>query len=389
MIGLLSPFRVANYGTKLQAYAVQECIRGLGYDVQIIDFEYAHINTTPFNVFHKIIYKIATRNYADSKNNNNCPKSIEDLRKQRIECINHFDSHYILSPKVVGQEAMEELGKQYSTVLCGSDQIWNPVNAGSNIFLLEWVPKGTRKVSFAASFGINKIPALLKPKYKRELVKFNAISVREDSAQKMVNDLGLKAEWILDPTLIVDKTIWEKLANESKYRVPENYVFCYFLGDGLLSRDVVREIKKNDSEVKIVALSHFKGYNHTDDDFADLDLYDVGVEDFVKLIKHAKYVCTDSFHATAFSIIFEKQFFVCNRHGEGRESTNSRLHSFLNSIGANNRICSSVNNVSNVFSKSIDYGLLNHSISIRKKKSLSFLRKNVIDLSIDSQIRGV
>ena len=230
MIGFLTPFRVANYGTKLQAYAVQECIRSLGQDTQIIDFGYASVKKTPFNILERVIFKAVSGKYMDSKRYAAAPMDIENLRKKRIDCINSFDSHYDISKKVMGQQNMRELGTSYSAVLCGSDQIWNPVNVGSEIFLLEWVPAGTKKISFAASFGISELPMLLKPKYKRELEKFDAISVREDSAQKMIADLGLNAEWILDPTLIVDKEVWENLAAESSYPILSAFTNLAFNG---------------------------------------------------------------------------------------------------------------------------------------------------------------
>lgn len=374
MIGLLTPFHVANYGTKLQAYAVQECIRSLGYDAQIIDFEYAHIKNTPVGIFRKLIYRSISAKYRDSKRYTSTPTAISHLRKQRIDYINDFDSHYHVTKKVCGHENMRELGRTYSAVLCGSDQIWNPVNIGSEIFLLEWVPAGTKKISLAASFGISKIPALLKSKYRRELRKFDAISVREDSAQQIISSLGLTSEWILDPTLIVDKSTWETLASESDYSMPSKYIFCYFLGDGAASRETVKNMKAKNSNLIIVSLSHFKGYNESDVEFADVDLYDVSVQDFIKLIKNANYICTDSFHATVFSVIFEKEFVVCNRHGNGIKSTNSRLHSFLVSLGIENRICTSPSLVGKILEKKINYMKINPKLYDRREQSIKFLK---------------
>lgn len=377
MIGLLTPFRIANYGTKLQAYAVQKCICNLGYDAQIIDFEYAHIKNTPTNILKKLFYKTIAAKYRDSKQYKIAPQEIARLREHRINCINRFDSHYHLSDKVSGIDRMRKLGSSYSAVLCGSDQIWNPVNVGSGIFLLEWVPNGTKKIAFAASFGVNKIPALLKRKYRRELCKFSAISVREDSAQRMVSDLGLNAEWILDPTLIVDKSIWDNLIDESNYSVPRNYIFCYFLGDAPASREIAKKIKLKHPDLIIVSLSHFKGYNECDSNFADIDLYDVGVADFVKLIREASYICTDSFHATAFSVIYKKEFIVCNRHTQQAASTNSRLHSFLGSIGAENRICCSLDKVEDILNEQTDYDKLELKLREKQKKSIEFLSKTI------------
>ena len=377
MIGLLTPFRVANYGTKLQAYAVQECIRSLGKNTQIIDFEYSPVKKTPINIPERIIFKVVSEKYRDSKRYTTAPEKIESLRKKRIACINNFDSHYDVSKKVIGQQNMRELGTSYSAVLCGSDQIWNPVNVGSEIFLLEWVPTGTKKISFAASFGISKLPTLLKPKYKRELEKFDAISVREDSAQKIIADLGLNAEWILDPTLIVDKKVWENLATESNYPILDDYIFCYFLGDGADSRETVKKMKKQNPNLRIVSLSHFKGYNESDCHFADLDLYDVGVTDFIRLIKNAKYICTDSFHATAFSVIFEKEFVVCNRHGNEVASTNSRIHSFLHSIGAEKRICLSPDEAEDILKEKVEFEGINQKLQKMREKSIEFLKKSL------------
>lgn len=378
MIGLLTPFRVSNYGTKLQAYAVQECIRSLANDVEIIDFRFSRIRRTPINIIKKAFYNTIAQKYRDVKNAKVYPDYIKEKVLDRKNAIDDFDSHYVLSNAILGLEGIAAIKDKYEIVFCGSDQIWNPVNIGGEIYLLEWVGKSTKKASFAASFGIETLPRILKVKYKKELKKFDHISVREDSGLSILQSLGITdGKLILDPTLIVDSKRWYCLSEESDIHISEKYIFCYFLGDKQCSRDVAERIQKL-TGYTIVNLPHFKGFVSSDENFGNKDLYEVTVQDFLKLIRGAEIICTDSFHATAFSVIFNKMFVVCERHGSNTNgSTNGRLKSFLNMISCNDRLCENVEEVETVISSPPQYEFINEILDDKRKESIEFLKETL------------
>lgn len=339
MIGLLTPYSVNNYGTKLQAYAVQEIVREYD-DVEIINYRPSIIG----RAVRKFEKMFVVKKYFDSKicsSNGNVPIS---KLKERSDAINSFDYKLIISKQICGFSKLKKYSLKYRTVVCGSDQIWNPVNLPEHIYMLEFVPDKVKKVAIAPSFGIPALPDSLKSVYRRKLKRFDSLSVRELSGCQIVRSLGFDDVFhLLDPTLILDEKKWKILSNEYKANLKTPYIFCYFLGSHDYGRNAAKEIKRK-TGYSIVNIQHFKGYVSADENFADYNLYDVSPENFISLIKNAAYICTDSFHGTAFSVIFEKDFFCFERHKTVDEgNTNDRLYSILKILGLEDRLINSLN----------------------------------------------
>lgn len=112
-----------------------------------------------------------------------------------------------------------------------------------------------------------------------------------------------EAQLVLDPTLMVDKKIWDKMSGSTP-KVDGEYIFCYFLGKNPEHRKKVRKLAEK-TGLKVVCLPYIDGYTESDNGYADLALYDIAPDGFVNLIKNAKYVCTDSFHGSVFSTILK------------------------------------------------------------------------------------
>lgn len=369
MIGLLTPYNVQNYGTKLQAYAVQEIMADFD-EVEIINFRPNFIE----RVRRKIEKKLQGNRYVDSKSNGVVGTISEDKLVERNKAISSFDTKLKIIPQIYGFKHLKEKASTYNAVVCGSDQIWNPVNLSEHVFMMEFVPKAVRRVAFAPSFGIPKIPDQLKKEYRKRLRNIEYMSVREKSGCNIVQDLGFNnVFWSLDPTLILDEKKWTELADENKINISEPYIFCYFLGSHDLGRNMAKKIRE-ETGMKIVNLPHFKGFIKADEDFADFNLYNVAPQDFIGLIKGASYVCTDSFHGTAFSIIFEKQFLCCERHqATDQASTNDRIYSILQLISQTERMIKDDNHVDKALKKEIDYIPVKIRLNENRKKSREFL----------------
>ena len=263
--------------------------------------------------------------------------------------------------------------KNTDIYLAGSDQIWNPYII-KEAFLLTFVKDNKRKISYASSIGVDKIPDCRKKLYKRALSQFYKIGVREKSAQKALSELlGKEIINVLDPVYLLEKKDWENLILEkSPISMNNNYILCYFVGE---NQKWINDIKllseKTNMPVEIITSEARKapniGFIHAD----------FGVKEFLTALYNAKYVITDSFHAIAFCIIFNKQFAVYKRFKDSdKTSQNSRIYDILKLFGLENRLVSSYKDLE-VLEDAIDYENVNVIIEKEKHKSLNFLQESL------------
>ncbi|PWJ51561.1 Coenzyme F420-reducing hydrogenase, beta subunit [Faecalicatena contorta] len=339
-VGLCTPYKILNYGTKLQAYAVQKKIESLGFEVEIINFV-RRSDLRPNKLVHRYFNSEFVHNKLQKRN----LKQIENEKyKQgivkRLDAINSFDStHYNVTKTIKGFSGLVKVAKEYSAVVCGSDQIWLPSNVYNPTVTLEFASKGCKRIAFAPSFGVNNVPLNTEKEYIKFLNAMDFISIREKQGQDIIKKLiDKEVPVILDPTLSVEKKIWEELASTGRKLTNEKYIFCYFLGSNRKHREYVKRLAEK-NKLKIVTLPHFIEYNEADDALSDYQFYDVTPCDFLRLIRDASYVCTDSFHASVFSVLFKKQFYTFERFASiESNSTNSRIYSLLEQLGLEKRL---------------------------------------------------
>lgn len=368
-IGLLTPYGATNYGTKLQAYAVQEIFEKYG-ETEII--EYAP------GLKEKLRRKperILMRRFADVipvSETGYIQQELLDVRKEAI----HSFNQYLNIPKqpTIGIHALREQSKQYDAVICGSDQIWNPVNLSSGIYMLEFVPKGVKRVAFSPSFGVSSIPHILRGVYKRRLKHIQAFSVREESGCEILKDLGFRSSWTLDPTLVLSVDEWATLASKNQRSIPKQpYILCYFLGTHVLGRQMAKRISK-ETGLPVVTLPHFKTYTPADVNFADVELYDVTVPQFIALIQNASVIFTDSFHGSAFSMLFEKEFFCFERHpSTNNANTNDRVLSLLRLFQLEDRLVHTEQDLLSAKTKKTDYAMVKKILTKKREETIHFI----------------
>lgn len=381
MIGLLTPFMVSNYGTKLQAYAVQQCIAQLGLEGEIVNCAPRGEKLRASNFLYKCVNRLIRMKYADRRNVTQCSDEIEKQRALRRKAINAFDAGYLkLSEEIASREALERYAAEnYDTVVCGSDQIWNPYNIGPNFYLLEWTEDNVSRIAFSPSFGVDRVPWILRRKYIRELKRFDGLSVREEAGLRILNDLGFHdALHTVDPTLAADAQVWHELAARAEEIVTGRYVLCYFLGGLDFGREAAKAIAGR-LGIKIANLPHLGGFCEADEKLrAEHDVYEAGVPEFVRLIRDAEFIVTDSFHATVFSVIFRKPFVVVNRHGGGKYSTNSRLQSLLNMLGLKNRMCGTIQQAEVCADSRIDYAPVEARLAEQAGRTRNYLADKLV-----------
>lgn len=327
-----------NYGSLLQTYALQAKVEEFGLTPEIIRFQeptFARIlRLRNGELFMVALKKIFLRKFIGLKH-----KGLNYKLAQRAEAFNQFKRDNLLQFVVCKSRAqLTENSRNYPLVLLGSDQLWHPMNLKMDFFTLSFVPEGVTRAAYAASFGVSVIPSRIRNNYKAYLEKFDYISCREKSGAKIVKDLtGKTVPVVCDPAVLMTAEEWNPMLSD-KVKPEGKYIFCYFLGNNPQQREYVKELKAL-LNCKIVALPHLVEYVDSDEGYADMIPYNVGPSEFMYLIKNAEFVCTDSFHASVFSLQFHKQFLVFDRFENGKgNSTTSRIETLLGVVNHPERL---------------------------------------------------
>lgn len=332
-IGLLTlDSRSYNYGGLLQEYALQQAIIALGYECEVLDYDH-NSEYGMFSYKRSLRYltpvKIINRLSKKKKQDKTKTKEVAEIINLRHKRFDDFRKEYMsFSVRLKDLSSLN-----YDGYVCGSDQIWNPGQSRPSFFL-DFVDDMDRKTIYAASISRNKLKKEEKRVYKKYLTKLRNVSVREERAKELVEEIvggsslnGKEVKVVLDPTLLIDRTNWIEIAGREP-RIKGKYIFCYFLGIDGAKRRAAKEFAE---DMKIISLPYLLGiYNPLDDGFSN-DPFPVGPSEFLNLILHAEYVLTDSFHASVFSILFNKRFRVFGRNSAGG-NMNSRLETLLGYI---------------------------------------------------------
>lgn len=344
---------VYNVGASLQAYALVKYLRSLGHDAEIIDYkpDYLRHFTLFGSVSGKYNYPLIRKAYHIAK----LPGRIKARHSQRKKEYDFF-KHRFLPVTEITYHSNAEL-KQNPPIadvfFAGSDQIWNTLfpNGKDPAFYLDFVPDNAVKASYAASFATETLENSAEQNIKQWLKKLDYISVRESSGVKIVQQLGLNAVQVLDPVFLLDENSW--ICVEKDLGLNQPYILFY---------DFDSNEKMCEFALKYAEKEHFKIYSILPSEIADRCFAHEGPDAFVYLVRHSKLVISNSFHATAFSLIFKKQFFVFNRN----ESINTRMLDLLECVGLSDRLIAGcyINDEKEICYKEVDKKLseqINHS----------------------------
>lgn len=346
-IGILTINDNGNYGNRLQNYAVQESLKKLEFRVDTIE-----------NKNNQNIFKVKT--YIG----NIVKKILNISRYRRYNKFIEFNRNIKKSSIWINVKNIpKKLDEKYDYFITGSDQVWNP-NFGrlSNIDLLAF-SSNRKKISFSASFGISELPEDKKDYANENLQTFKAISVREDAGKKIVEELTGRTdvEVLVDPTMLLSAKDWDKVSKKPKQLKFDKYILNYFLGE--LSEEWKNEINR------IAKENNCKIINILD---KNSPFYQTGPSEFLYLEKNAFLVCTDSFHSSVFSIIYDTPFVVFDRKQNGVVSMNSRIDTLLSKFALQNR------KFKGAITKDLlnsDYSESKEILEQEKEKSFNFLKK--------------
>ncbi len=284
-----------NNGNRLQNYALQQTLKKIMPNAQIetININY---NCSPVRKIKQII--------------KNCIKIfIKKYRQPSLKNFRIFNKNYIqFSAKKYDENYnFQKIANDYDFFVTGSDQVWNLnfITKNPDFYFLNFVPT-EKKLSYAASIGMNSLDHNQAETIKNYLKTFQQISVRENKAQKMLEDIGLtNIETHLDPTLLLTKEEWNLVAKKPIYELPNKYILLCMLGT--ISDEYRQKIKEISVINQIPIINMF--------DKNTKGISESGPSEFVYLIKNASLVITDSFHATVFSLIYKTPIIHASRLG--------------------------------------------------------------------------
>lgn len=318
--------KVLNFGSALQAYALQKVLDKNRIDNEIIDYDFPphssflkQIDTT----FRFWIYQLRTGTF------------FEKSKKRYFSVF--YKRFFRLSSKRYNKQTIASANDVYDAFITGSDQVWNPTWVKEDTtFLLSFAADDKPKCSYASSFAISNIPASYKSIYKKYLSRYSCIAVREESGVGIVKSLiGKTPKLVLDPTLLLTTDDYKELSLQSHLHIEGSYILVYMLTymyDPFPEvNDIVRQVhERMGGKVVYLGSGKFSAYRND-----CICIENLGPCEFIHLIENASFVITSSFHGTAFASIFCKPLISTVK---SMDDTDGRMPTLLKNIGGEHSI---------------------------------------------------
>lgn len=364
-IGIITLIGNYNYGNRLQNYALQMLLESkFSAEVDTLTFSTNDFKDSPFAQKKSVLNKVSSLKDGFGEKIRRRIFKIDDFKKQtklKTPVFRPF-SDAVFSFVEVTKQNVDEIISQYDYFVIGSDQVWNPSFEGNNYAMYaEFAPK-EKVVSYAASFGVSDIPSEYNQFVKEGLTNVSRISVREADGADIVNRMiGSKAQVVLDPTMMISSDIWKQAISSVKSdKLPRGkYIFVYFLGKlSKMKQNTINEFaRKNDYEILTVMGNEAKAGTVA-----------LSPLEFVKGIKNAEMVFTDSFHGNVFSILMHTPFKIFEREDGGMQS---RIVTLLETVGLPLSLISD-NDIEHV-RQTIDYSNIDNLLDEKRQESMNFL----------------
>lgn len=346
-IGILTFQRTTNYGAALQAFALQEAIKKLGYRVNIIDYKCTEVEARELYTFphpskNVIQWLRAGKEYF--------------CKRKKRKIINEFINSYMnLSERQYTKKTVMQIGNRYKKCIVGSDMVWDiKITKGDYTFFLDFATQS--KNSYAASLNVKSMRGNER-KAISLLRDFKNISVRECDAQFFLDNNGIKSEVVLDPTLLLTGDFWRGI--ESEYKLEnKKYILIYFPdSDGNMLKYAKTVADKEG--LTVVLVSDYKPKT-----FTGKVINDASVGEFLWLIDNAELVITGSYHGLVFSINFNTKFyFYCGSSGY-------RMESIAKILGCSDK---KLTENTNYFGDKWDFETIENRLNGEREKSLNYL----------------
>lgn len=357
-VGILTFPNSVSYGACLQMVALQNTVRRMGHEVEIIHYH------NPYMKAEK---------HTDKGRNplkRGLQRRLRRLLHRRLYArFARFEGQHVIrypARAFTDRGRLPALGQRYDAVICGSDQVWSPyITNGDMSYFLDFCDDNTKRVAYAPSFGVERFPDGFEQRIASELQRFHALSARELPGKELVERLTDRETAIVaDPTWLVDAADWATM-EQPHPAATEDYVLYFVVNQSqeLLAR--CKEFaKRHGLKVVVVGGNPISAAKNKDPMLTYA--VDVGPEQWLYLIHHARYVFTNSFHGTAFSVLFERDLYVQVPAHNG-----SRLRQVLESFGMEDR---EVREEQPLAETAVDYGRARETFALLKEQSLTYLQ---------------
>ena len=355
-----------NYGTCLQSFSLYEVLQILGHKVFYLPF-----------LPSKYSFSTICKDLLKKTGLLGVVKKILHVsdNKQRIKR-RRFQEKYLNEILIYSKQQEEQLVEKTDCFISGSDQIWNTYFQFAPFYFLNFA-KEKKRVAYASSIGTNDVKDEYKEDVKQLLLKYNSIGVREKEAVKVLSELTGRndIQQVLDPTFLLEPEEWERLCLDAEYEIelPTDYLLCYLVGNNPWYKDYLVRVR---DLLKIKNVIIIPSVESPDFNCNGSFIYkNASPIEFVDLIRRAKFVCTDSFHATALCVNHSIPFVEFLRFkNEDVNSQNSRLFDLLEHYGLIDRIYTEN---SDAWLKSIDYSSVQDILNFDRKNSLNYLKQAI------------
>lgn len=347
---------VYNLGASLQAYALQTYLQKQGHEVEIIDYkpDYLSGHFKLWGVYNPIFDKLLIKQlYLLVK----LPGRLLALRRKKAFDV--FTKNYLhLTRRYHSNEELKKDPPIADAYIAGSDQIWNTVfkNGRDPAFYLDFAPRDKLRLSYAASLATKEIAEKYRPFVAQMIKNLDYVSVREKSSLSVLQSLGRSdAVAVCDPVFLLSKEEWSKMCIDRGFE-SNKYLLVYDFDNN----PVVEQIAKGVAKTKGLDIYNVGPFRKS---YAKMNFVYAGPLEFLTLVKEADYIISNSFHATAFSLIFQKQFCTFKR----KEAINERMVSLLVDLGLTDRIASLFNdNLFNIVNYEDVMLVLNSNVDMSK-----------------------
>ncbi|MCI8269574.1 MAG: polysaccharide pyruvyl transferase family protein [Lachnospiraceae bacterium] len=361
-IAIITRHAITNYGSLLQAFATQKVIENLGHSCEIIDYIrfdelysqhektlLKHKKEWNSNLVKKFIYLMLRQ-----------PESIAAGRRFEKEQHRYLN----LTRRYNDPEELKKDTPIADVYMTGSDQVWGPIENGEydDSYCLSFVKDESKKIAYAASFGRTEITSKLKDYYKKWLCRYQYIAVREDSAVHILEDIGIHAYQVLDPTLLMTINEWKKYMEPIKH---SKYVLVYQLHNDKKLGKYAQKV----AEAKRLPLVRISSSFHQFTREGKF-VWCPTAGQFLSYIKNADCMITDSFHGTAFAINFNTPFVEVLPNN----NTGTRNMSILKLLGLSDQVLKDDDNLTLAF-KEIDFTIPNYKLEQYRAESIRILKK--------------
>lgn len=371
-IGIITILKVNNYGAELQAYATQAALKKYGYDAEIIDYLYyknkRHIRTKLSKPLFPMPLKKTLAEFiypiiSGIKRLYNFKQT--SSRENRFQIFHQKNTSFSETYRTIDSLYLNAIN--YDVYIAGSDQIWNPGTFSSLApYFLDFAPEGKKRIAYASSFGVGIIPEYAREYYSTQLRKFHAIGVREENAVGLIKSLcGKESTWVLDPTLLLDKNEWRTVSSPVN-NLPDQYILIYELTRCKYIKNLALHFSKM-LNLPIVRIC--KDSVPEDKKTSVIQIADAGPGEFLTLFDKADLIITNSFHGTAFSINFNKNFYTVI---PDRKNNNDRQKSILKLFGLKHLLLIE-NSAYPEQIPEIDFNTVNEILKTERDKSIIFL----------------